>query len=119
VLSESTRNNYPTVWFVVQETTALLLFIVCTSMFARRYANLSILFLLGYFFVNYFSLRVSSASAGIINLLVFTYRLFLTFLLPLWIVRASSPQSRRWGIILPAILAFLPLLLLTADSARV
>jgi hypothetical protein len=47
--------------------------------------------------------------AGSVYALALAYRLFLTILLPLWIVRASSAQSRRWGIILPAILAFLAL----------
>jgi len=107
--SETTKNYYPTVWFVVQETTGLLLFVVCTTIFARKFGNLSVLLLPGYFFSNYLSFRVSSAAAGSVYALVLTYRLFLTILLPLWIVRASSAQSRRWGIILPAILAFLAL----------
>jgi hypothetical protein len=108
-LSESLRNNYPTVWFVVQETTGLLLFVVCTTMFARKFGNLSVLLLPGYFFSNYLSFRDTSAAAGSVYTLVLAYRLFLTILLPIWIVRASSAQSRRRGIILPAILAFLAL----------
>ena len=115
-LSESTKNNYPTVWFVVQETTGLLLFIVCTTIFARKFGNLSVLLLPGYFFSNYLSLRVPSAVAGSVYALVLAYRLFLTILLPLWIVRASSAGSRRWGIIIPALLAFLALAVL--DSGQ-
>jgi hypothetical protein len=115
-LSESLRNNYPTVWFVVQETTGLLLFVVCTTIFARRFGNLSVLLLLGYFFSNYLSFRDTSAAADSVYTLVLAYRLFLTILLPLWIVRASSAQSRRWGIILPAILAFLALAALDSRS---
>jgi hypothetical protein len=108
-LSESIKNYFPTVWSVVQETTGLVLFVVCTSVFAKRYGNLSVLFLPGYFFMNYLSFRVPTATAGSIYSLVLAYRLFLTILLPLWIVRASSAQSRRLGITLPAILAFLAL----------
>ena len=113
VLSESMKNSYPSLWFVVEETTGLLLFVVCTTMFARKHANLSVLFLLGYFFTNYLSFRVPAATAGSVYTLVFAYRLFLTILLPLWIVRASSTHSRSRGIIIPSIFAFLALALLS------
>jgi hypothetical protein len=112
VFSESMKNFYPSVWFVLEETTGLILFIVCTAIFARRFANLSVLFLLGYFFVNYFSLRVPPATADAIYPLVLAYRLFLTILCPLWIVWASSTPSRRRGITIGSILAFLILAVL-------
>jgi hypothetical protein len=107
--SEATKNSYPSVWFVMEETTGLLLFIVCTSRFARQYGNLSVLFLPGYFFMNYLSFRAPSGEATTVYPLVLMYRLFLTILLPLWIVRASSVRSRSLGIFIPAVLAFLAL----------
>jgi hypothetical protein len=109
MFSESTKNLYPSVWFVVEETTGLILFVVCTSIFARKFGNLSVLLLPGYFFSNYLSFRVPSTTAGSVYPLVLAYRLFLTILLLLWIVRASSVRSRTWGIIIPAMLAFLSL----------
>ncbi len=94
VFSELMKDFYPSVWFVVEETTGLLLFIICTTLFTRRYGSLSVLFLLGYFFVNYFSFRVPSATAGSVYPLVLAYRLLLTVLLPIWAVRAASARSR-------------------------
>lgn len=116
VFSESTKNLYPSAWFVVQETTGLLLFVVCTTIFARKFGNLAVLLLPGYFFSNYLSFRVPAAAAGSVYPLVLAYRLFLTILLPLWIVRASSVRSRRQGIIIPAVLAFLILAALDAGG---
>jgi len=113
VLSESMKNSFPSMWFVVEETIGLLLFVVCTTMFIKKQGNLSVLFLLGYFFTNYLSFRVPLATAGNVYSLVLVYRLFLTILLPLWVVRASSARSRSRGVTIPAILAFLALAVLS------
>jgi len=43
------KNFYPSVWFVLEETTGLILLYRLHSHLARRFANLSVLFLLGYF----------------------------------------------------------------------
>jgi len=110
-VSQSARNNLMLTPLAVAEgAICLFLFIICTTRFARRFGDLSVLFLLSLIFLN--NRYGTVALLGIIYSLAIIYRLLVTFVLPLWVLRAASARNRLQGITIPIVFAILTQLVL-------
>ncbi len=94
----------------MEDTLGLLLFITCTALLSRKYGNLAVLFLLGFIFTR--DLYGVYAGQAIIYPLAIAYRLLVTLVLPLWVMRAASNRGRLQGIAIPIGLAILIQMLL-------
>ncbi|HEX7620012.1 MAG TPA: hypothetical protein VF359_02300 [Anaerolineales bacterium] len=106
LVSETSLNVYPSPSVAVMEIIVFLLFIIITTFFARKYGDLSVLFLLGFIFItNLYYVPVGKQS--IIYTLAIAFRMLVTLVLPLWVVRASSARGRHLGIAIPIVFAIL------------
>lgn len=115
LLSETSLNVYPSPWFAVMEIIGFLLFIIITTFFARKYGDLSVLFLLGFIFItNLYYVPVGNKS--IIYSLSIAYRLLVTLVLPLWVLRASSARGRHQGIAVSIVFAILAQIVLESGT---
>jgi hypothetical protein len=115
LLSETSLNVYPSPWFAVMEIIGFLLFIIITTFFARKYGDLSVLFLLGFIFItNLYYVPVGKQS--IIYTLAIAFLMLVTLVLPLWVVRASSARGRHLGIAIPIVFAILVQIVLESGT---
>jgi hypothetical protein len=106
LVSETSPNIFPDPRSAVMEIIYFLLFIMITTFFARKYSDLSVLFLLGFIFItNLYYVPVGNKS--IIYSLSIAYRLLVTLVLPLWVLRASSARGRHQGIAVSIVFAIL------------